>query len=308
MVGNSIWQVRFDKEGQSDADADANPTVSAEMPGPGFLKTFQISLVRGRAFTDQDGETAQLVAVVSQSAARRLWPGEDPLGKRIRLRGAKPEDLVGGNGWRTVVGVVHDANLRTIREPSAMVYLPSRQGYWQGSFAIRSTVPLPALIPALRSAAHDVDPDLGLWSPRTMDELLDEPLAQPRLGALLMSSFGLVALLLAAIGLYGVMASLVRDQTREIGIRIALGATPARVRSDVLRRAAIVTSVGAVVGLVAASATSRLLAALLFQVSPTDPVALGGACVVLLAVGALAAYVPARRATRIDPVQALRAD
>ncbi len=141
-----------------------------------------------------------------------------------------------------------------------------------------------------------------------MDDLLAEPLAQPRLGTILMSSFGLVALLLAAIGLYGVMASLVRDQTREIGIRIALGASSAHVRREVLGRAAIVTGVGVAAGFVGALATSRLLTALLFEVSPTDPVALAAACVVLLFVGALAAYLPAHRATRIDPVQALRAD
>jgi ABC-type antimicrobial peptide transport system permease subunit len=141
-----------------------------------------------------------------------------------------------------------------------------------------------------------------------MDEVLAGPLAQPRLGALLMTSFGLVALLLAAIGLYGVMASLVRDQTREFGIRIALGASTLHIRADVLGRASIVTGAGALVGLVIAVVGSRLLSSLLFEVSPTDPVVLAGACAVLLVVGTFAAYWPARRATRIDPVQALRAD
>jgi len=308
MMGNSVWQVRFDLEGQSASDAAGNPAVPVEIPGPGYFKTFGIAVVRGRAFDDNDRATAPLVAMVSQSAARKLWPRQDPIGKKIRVPGATPDALVGGNGWRTVVGVAHDANLRTIREPAAMVYLPSPQGYWQGSVAIRSSVSLAALIPALRRAGHDIDSDLELWDPKTMDQVLAGPLAEPRLGTLLMSSFGLVALLLAAIGLYGVMASLVRDQTREIGIRIALGATSARVRGDVLRRAGIVVGVGATVGLAAAFATSRLFTTLLFQVSPADPIALGGACFVLLAVGALAAYLPARRATRIDPVQALRAD
>ena len=123
-----------------------------------------------------------------------------------------------------------------------------------------------------------------------------------------MTSFGVAALLLAAIGLFGVMASLVRDQTREFGIRIALGATPARVRRDVMRRAGIVTGVGAFAGIVVALAASRLFTSLLFDVRPTDPLSLGGACVVLLAVGGVAAYLPARRATRIDPAQALRAE
>ena len=125
---------------------------------------------------------------------------------------------------------------------------------------------------------------------------------------MLMTGFGVIALLLAAIGLYGVMASLVRDQTREIGIRIALGASTGRVRREVLGRAGIVIGAGAIAGLAGALATSRVLSALLFEVSPSDPVSLGGACLVLVLVGAIAAYVPARRATRIDPVQALRAD
>ncbi|HEX3867164.1 MAG TPA: ABC transporter permease, partial [Gemmatimonadaceae bacterium] len=214
MMGNSVWQVRFDFDGQTDAEAAGNPAVPVEIPGPRFFKTFGISVVRGRAFDDNDRATSPLVAMVSQSAARKLWPGQDPIGKKIRMHGATDDGIVGGNGWRTVVGVAHDANLRTIREAAAMVYLPSRQGYWQGSFAIRSTVDLAALIPALKAAGHDVDPDLGLWHPQTMDQILAGPLSQPRLGALLMSSFGLVALLLAAIGLYGVMASLVRDQMR----------------------------------------------------------------------------------------------
>jgi ABC-type lipoprotein release transport system permease subunit len=189
-----------------------------------------------------------------------------------------------------------------------MVYLPSLQSFWQGDVAIRSNVPLAHLLPAIRSAGHDVDPQMELQTPRTMDELLAEPLAQPRLSALLMSSLGVVALLLAALGLFGVMGSIVRDQTREFGIRIALGAPPSRVRREVLARAIVIAGVGVVVGLLAALASSRLLSSLLFHVSPADPMALGTACVVLVGVAALAAYGPARRATSIDPVQALRAE
>ena len=141
-----------------------------------------------------------------------------------------------------------------------------------------------------------------------MDQILAEPMAQPRLGALLMSGVSIVALFLAAIGLYGVMAALVRDRTREFGIRMALGATPGRVRAEVVRRAAAIAGAGTVVGLAAALMTSRLLTSLLFHVSPTDPVTLGAACLVLLGVATAASYLPARRATSIDPVQALRAD
>jgi len=216
--------------------------------------------------------------------------------------------IIGDSGWRTVVGVAKDAHIRVLREATPMAYLPVRQGFWQGYFAIRATESPAALAPMLRAAIAEVAPTTQLYDVRSMDDVLAPSLAEPRLGTMLMTSFGLVALLLAAIGLYGVMASLVRDQTREIGIRIALGASIGRVRAEVLGRAGIVAGVGAIVGLTGALATSRVLSALLFQVSPSDPVSLGGACLVLLLVSALAAYVPARRATRVDPVQALRAE
>jgi predicted permease len=308
MLGNGVWQIRYGVDGQSEADVATNPLFPTDMVGPEFFRTFGIRLVRGRAFTERDDASSPLVAIVSESVARRLWPGRDPIGQRIRVPGAVPASLSGGDGWRTVVGVAHDTHLRTLREASPMVFLPSLQGYWQGSIAIRSTTDLRALLPALRAAGREADPDLALWSPQTMDEILDEPLAQPRLGALLASSFGIVALLLAAIGLFGVMASLVRDRTREFGIRMALGAPQRHVRMAVLGQAGLVAGSGAIAGLVTALATSRVVGALLFGVSPTDPVALGGACLVLLAVAGVAAYLPARRATSIDPVRALRAD
>jgi putative ABC transport system permease protein len=308
MLGNGVWQIRYEADGQTAADAGTNPLFPTDMVGPEFFRTFGVKVERGRPFTDRDDASSPLVAIVSESVARKLWPGRDPIGQRIRIPGAVPSSVGGGDAWRTVVGVAHDTHLRLLREVSPMVFLPSVQGYWQGSIAIRSTVSLPVLLPALRDAGREVDPDLTLWSPRTMDEILAEPLAEPRLGALLTTTFGLVALLLAAIGLFGVMASLVRERTREFGIRMALGASAGRVRMTVLRRAAVVAGSGALVGLGVALATSRLLTALLFEVSPTDPIALGVACLVLLVVAAAAAYLPARRATSIDPVQALRSD
>ena len=147
-----------------------------------------------------------------------------------------------------------------------------------------------------------------MWYVHPMDELLAAPMSQPRMSALLMSVFAVAALLLAASGLYGLMASIVRERTRESGIRMALGAAPERLRRDVLTHALAVAGVGAAIGIVGALATSRVLSAILFEVSPTDPVALAAACAVLLIVVLIAAYAPARRATRVDPAIALRAD
>jgi predicted permease len=306
MLGNGVWVGAYDLEGAQPARENDFPSLPLDVVGPDFFRTLGVPVIRGRAFTEQDDATAPGVAIASEDAARRLWPGQNPMGKRLRLHGMKPADF--GSGWRTVVGIARDTHLRTLRDASPIVYVPSLQYFWQGYVAVRSSVPLASLLPSLRAAGTDEDPDVRLWNPQTMDEVLAGPLAQPRLGALLMSSFGVVALFLAAIGLFGVMASLVRDQTRELAIRIALGATPWRVRRDVLGRAAAVVGAGALMGLVAALGTSRLLSSLLFDVKSTDPLALGGACIVLLAVAAAAAYVPARRATTVDPVQALRAE
>jgi ABC-type antimicrobial peptide transport system permease subunit len=176
----------------------------------------------------------------------------------------------------------------------------------QNFLAVRTTTDLVAVLPAMRRAVSAVEPDASIWRAQTMDELLAGPLAQPRLGAVLMSGFGIASLLLASIGLYGVMASTVRERTRDIGVRMALGATPQRVRRDVLNQAIQTFGVGVLVGLVGALAMSRLLTTLLFDVSPADPIAFVSAASLLFVVALAAAYIPARRATRIDPAQALR--
>lgn len=307
MVGTGVWQVRFTKAGQSADQAASNATTSGDVVGPGYFRTFGIPIVRGRNFTDEENGSAPPVMIVNESFARLYWPNEDALGKQLRMPMAAGAVVV-GTGWRTVVGVAKDAHIRVLRESTPIAYLPVGQGFWQGYFAVRSAESAATLTPMLRAALAEVAPTSQLYDVRSMDDVLAPSLAEPRLGTMLMTSFGVVALLLAALGLYGVMASLVRDQTRDIGIRIALGASAGRVRAEVLGRAAIVGGVGAVTGLGGALATSHILSAMLFEISPGDPASLGGACLVLFLAGGLAAYVPARRATRIDPVQALRAE
>jgi ABC-type antimicrobial peptide transport system permease subunit len=190
-----------------------------------------------------------------------------------------------------------------------MVYYPWQQYQsWQGIVAVRSTGDARGVAAAVQNTVKAIDPTIAVYGVRSMDELLGVPLAEPRLTALLLTSFGAVALLLAAVGLFGAMSSAVREQTREIGIRVALGATPAMIRGSVVRRAFVVISTGMAVGLAVALATTRVLGSLLYQVSPADPITLAFACVVLLVVAGVAAYLPARRATRIDPIVALRAD
>jgi len=299
LMGPNFWTFPWQADWQSPEQASKSPTIPIEGSGPGYFRTFDIPILRGRGFLDSDRDGAPSVAVVSEAVANRYWPGQDPIGKRIRI----PSD---SEPWRTVVGVAGETHFRSLRQPSPMVYLPWRQSYWQGYIALRTTVDLDALLPTIRHAISEADPGVTLWTAKTMDDYLAVPLAQPRLNALLVSAFGLVALLLAAIGLYGVMASAVREETHEIGVRMALGATPHRVRQEVLGRAFAVSGAGAVIGLIGALAMSRLVRSLLFEVSPTDPPALRGASTTLLAVAAIAAYVPARHASTVDPARALQ--
>jgi putative ABC transport system permease protein len=299
--GPNVWTGVWEVEGLSRAQNDALPLVPEEIGNANYFRTLGIPILRGRGFLETDREKAPNVVVVSQTAARTFWPGQDPIGKRLRFFRADTT-------WRTVVGITDDIHYRALREATPMVFMPFRQYYWQGMIVLRSATDPDAMVPAIRRAIAEVEPDVTLWRTQTMDEFLAGPLAQPRLSALLLSMFGFVALALAALGLYGIMATTVREQTREIGVRMALGATPGHVRREVLRRAMAVSLAGAAVGIVAALAASRVIASLLFQVSPTDPIALASACAALLIVALIAAYLPARHASRVDPARALQAE
>jgi predicted permease len=300
FYGANVFTGPWEAEGQTEAQTNATPNIPIESGGSEYFRTLGIPIIRGRGFVDADRENAPQVAVVSQSVARMFWQDQDPVGKRLRFR----HDTV----WRTVVGVAGDIHYRVLREATPTVFLPFRQYFWQGGFVLRSALTPAALLPSIRRAVAEGDPASSVWELKTMDEFVAGPLAEPRLSTFVLTMFGLVALALAAVGLYGVMASAVREQTRDIGVRMALGATPQRVRGEVLQRAMLVSLGGAAVGIVGALAGSRIIASLLFEVSPTDPVALLVACGVLLAVAGLAAYVPAYRASRIDPSRALQGE
>ncbi|MGH7636112.1 MAG: FtsX-like permease family protein [Gemmatimonadaceae bacterium] len=302
FLGPNVWTWKPEVWGQSPEEAEGTPLVPVETGGADYFRTFDIQLVRGRGLLDGDRPGAPLVAVVSEAAARRLWPGEDAIGKRLRFA------MIDSTQWRTVVGVARDIRYRSLRDATPTIFLPWRQSVTQGLFAIRTAGDPGAVFAAIRRTLDEIDPALGIWHPQTMEDYLAGPMAQPRTNVVLLSSFAIVALLLAAIGLYGALASAVGERTRELGIRSALGATPARLRREVLGEALAVCAAGVIAGVAGALAASRLLTSLLYEVSPTDPAALLGACALLLGVAVVAAYVPARRATRIDPARALRAE
>ena len=300
FAGTGGWDGRPAPVGQPANEASTNPMLNMDVVSPDYFATFGIPVVRGRGFTTADREDAPAVVMLSESAARRYWPGADAIGKRL----VAPDTA-------TVIGIVPDTRYRDLRDARASIYFPLHQSIFPfapTTLAIRTSDPIAKLVPALRRAVGAADPAVTLAAAAPFETYLEGPLAQPRLNALLLVMFALAAVVLAAVGLYGVMASAVRERTREIGVRAVLGATPARLRRAVLGRALTVAGAGAVIGLGGALATSRLLGSLLFEVSPTDPVALLGASALLLAVAVVAAFVPARRATKIDPAQALRAE
>lgn len=300
--GQSFYIMKVAPSTAPMSDRDHYPFVPFEFVGPDYFKTFQIPIRRGRAFEASDNKEAPRVVVISETLAGRLWPHEDAVGKQL-LRTSD------NDAW-TVIGVASDTHFRELRNTGPVVYFESEQvdSFWSGDLAVRTTGSLAATLPALRAATRDVDPNLAIWKTETMDQLLDEPMAQPRLSALLLSSIGFFALLLSAIGLYGVLSAVVRQQTRSIGVRIALGATPREISRLVLDDAMRVVGLGGIVGAAGALVAGRLLASQLFGVKPVDPISLAVAAAVLLSVGAIAALLPAIRATRIDPVEALRAE
>ncbi|HEY7236448.1 MAG TPA: ABC transporter permease [Gemmatimonadaceae bacterium] len=300
--GQSLFIMPLMRADLPASEREHAPYVPWEFVGPDYFRTFGIPIRAGRALLLSDTKTAEQVVVINETLARRLWPGQDPIGKHVIIKDDK-------NNY-TVVGVAADTHFRELKNTGPLAYFDwdQVQPFWNGFVAVRTTAPLASMMPALRVAIRDADPNLVLFDTKTMDQLLDAPLAQPRLSALLLSGFSLVALLLSAIGLYGAMSSAVRQQTRNIGVRVALGATARDVYRLVLSEAAWVIGAGAVVGLVGAVLGGRLLAAQLFEVSPLDPLSLGGAAASLLATGVAAAMIPARRATLVDPAIALRAE
>ncbi len=306
-LSGSRWSFSFEVDGRPRLPAAQQPSLETRVATPGYFHALGLRVVRGRGFSEADGPGAPRVVLLSESAVKRHFPDQDPLGQRLTIgwdSSATPP--TGGE----IVGIVADVKEAGLGEPSPpQVYLPyAQKPIGALSFVVRSSVPPASLGPSVRRVVAELDPSLPVARLRTFDEIVARSVAEPRLNALLLGVFAAAALLLAALGIFGVVSYGVAQREREFGIRVALGADPGAVLRLVLRGAAGLSVLGVALGLLGTLGLSRFLAGLLFELSPTDPVTLGSVAAGLALTALVASYVPARRATRVDPLVALRSE
>jgi putative ABC transport system permease protein len=284
--------------GQSAMPQGTAIPVDWRIVNPEYFRTMEIPLLRGRTFSEQDGPNAPPVIIVSQITAKKFWGGEDPLGRQIRV----------GTGVFTVIGVVADSRNATLnQEPNAAMYLAATSRLRAlMEIAVRTDRDPQSFLPAIRQKLRDLDAELPMSNVRTMDQWISTSAAQPRLNTILIEAFALIALLIAAIGIYGVLSYSVTQRTREIGVRIAMGAQRGHVLSLIVREGMTVAATGIAMGIAAAFAVSRAMASLLYGIQARDLTTFAVASGALLSVALVACYVPALRATRVDPMVALR--
>jgi putative ABC transport system permease protein len=267
-----------------------------------YFASLGVRLLRGRVFTRADGAEAPRVAIVSRGLAKQLFGEVDPIGKRIGDGGGK------NPAWREIVGVVDDMHADGLaEEPPLELYMPSTQRTNHSqTILIRGAVPVTTLVPAIRRAVAGVDPLLALSDVSTMEQALDKKLAMSRFTTWLLGLLGATGLVLAVVGVYGVIAYFVTQRTHEFGVRLALGASGGTVKWMVVRQGLALAAVGVVLGAILSLASTRLLATMMFGITPHDPVTFVAVALLLTIVAVCASLIPARRATRIDPLAALR--
>jgi predicted permease len=292
-TSNSVWPASYG------AEEGPKPEVERRVVTPGYLGTLGVPLLSGRGFAPGDDAASDPVMLVSRAAAQRLWEGGDPIGDRVEMN----------DQWWTVVGVVADVQDQTLRAaPQATVYVPAAQ--WPEmvgrTVLVATSVPPLSLAPDVRRVVGDLDPELPVIGLRSMEQVTAAAVAAERFRAGLLGGLAALAALLAAVGLYGVMSHGVARRTRELGVRIALGAAGRRVLGLVLRQAAATVVLGLAVGLVVAAPATRVLEAFLFDVPRLDPLTYAATIALMAAVALTAALLPAWRATRVDPMEALR--
>ena len=309
LTGNDA-SANFQIEGQPVLASADQPRAKFRAAGGEYFAALRIPLLRGRLFNSSDDERTPKAVIINQSAARLYWPNEDPVGKRI-LSGFDQDQ------WSTIIGVVGNvkhAGLDAETNPETYYHFlqipPEAVGVAEATMAlaIRTNMAPEAMISAVRNEVHALDPGQPVFDVRTMEDVVNGSVAQPRFRTLLLSVFAGLALLLAAVGLYGVMAYSVTQRSNELGVRMALGAEPGQILKLVVGHALVLAAIGLAIGLTLALLCARLMSGLLFGIGATDLASFGISCLVVLSVAALASFVPALRATRIHPIAALRAE
>jgi predicted permease len=306
MIGDRGWLFVPRLEGQSQERAmEANAMPNWEVVQPDYFETLQLPLLRGRSLTVRDRPGTGQVVVVNEMAARLLWPGEEALGKRLGAFGQQT-----GDEWWTVVGVAANARYQDFLETRPVVYFPLRQitTFPLNYLLVRLTGEMDELLPRVRVAVAEQDPAIRVRSASSLRAKLDAPLARPRFAALILGSLAATTLLLAAVGVYGVMSAAVRARSGEVGVRMACGAKPGDVRALLLGQGLLLAGVGAFLGSLAVLPGAALLDSLLFRVAPSDPWSLATAAILVLVVALAACWIPAQRAARLDPARVLRAE
>jgi putative ABC transport system permease protein len=293
----------FHIDGRTDAGSDRPFAHIASVSG-GFFAAMGIPVIAGRTFTDADREDAAPVAIVSETLAKRYWPGVNPIGRRLKF------DEDPKVPWMTVVGLCGDARQRGLHQsPPALLYIPYQQFPLPFTTVIvrtRATDDVAASL--IRGELQRVDPELAPREIASLQTVLDRSVAEPRFRTFVLGTFAAIALVLAAVGVYGLISYSVAQRTREIGIRVALGAQPRQVLARIMREGLVLAAIGIGLGLCGAALTARLLARFLFGVGATDVPTFAAVAAILLAVALLASYLPSRRALRIDPIATLRTD
>jgi putative ABC transport system permease protein len=302
MEGTVGWDTPFALEGQSEDEARKNRVPNFEAITPHYFRTFSIPIKTGRQFSEQDTDKSPPVVIISETMAKTLFaPGVDPLGKRLKL-GLRSES------WRTIIGIAGDVRYRELQDIRFDLYIPFAQ--WEGAFvnhfAIRTTTEPTAMLATVRHEIAALDSTQSAARIATMDELVAANLAQPRFSALLLNGLSGLALLLAAVGIYGVLVYSVAQRTGEFGIRIALGAQSSDILKLVVGQGMRLVVSGLALGLITSFALTRLMTKLLFGISPSDPWTFAGIALLLTTVALFACWLPARRATKVDPLVALR--
>ena len=304
LAGPDGFDYPFSLEGSDAETQRRQPLVNYEAVTPGYFDAAGIPLLKGRGVSTSDDETAPEVVVISAATAQRFWPGESPIGKRLKWGPpSSPEP------WVEVVGVVGAARYRDPRVESLDVYVPYTQSPWKlNHLVVRAAGDPRALTASLRSALAEVDPEARAVQVATVGDLAAVALRQPRFQMTLVGTFAVLALLLGAVGIFGVVSFATAGRTRELGVRMALGARGTDVKLLVVVETLRTVAVGITVGIAGAAAGVRLLRGLVYGVSAADPLTFIAVPMVVTAVAVLAAAIPAQRASRVDPIRVLRVD